>query len=694
MTNDASLRELAQKAGLIPDWQDINGTWHQVPASTLRQVLATFGIHAQSHRQILAALGERDSDAYAFLPPLMTVTRGGLVNIGRAPGRLPQASIVLEGEDRERSITTAHVDGSITFRAPRRLGYHHLRIGRQQTVLAVAPPRAVTCRDLTGDQRSWGLTAQIYSLYRPGDGGAGDFSALQRLANSAAEAGAAALAISPLHAQFSADSQHFSPYSPSSRLWLNVLFIDVEAAWRELHPVTIGKNAVTGAKSSEPGLINWQRVAKRKLTDLTRLFKTLQGHGRLERAHALGQDFHTFIQAGGEALAHHALFEALQAHFLAQSPELWHWRSWPSRYRDPHSPASQAFGKQHADSVSFHLFLQWLAARQLRNVTALCRRHMSIGLISDIAVGSDSGGSQAWAHRPEMLDGLSIGSPPDDFNARGQNWGVTSFSPHGLRDSGYRPFLDLLRSSLHYAGGVRLDHILGLARLWVVPNGNDATNGVYLRYPLDDLLRLTALESHRAKAFILGEDLGTVPPGFREKLRDAGIAGMQVLWFERTKDGFVKPEDWSPHAVGMTTTHDLPTAAGWWRGNDIRWRQKTATNADGVDARSLQAERRSDRQHLWAAFQQAGVARGNQPATADTSPIISSAISLLGKTACDLVLLPLEDAIGEVDQPNLPGTIDEHPNWRRRLPLTTEAIFRDRSVKERLRRLKQWRTKT
>jgi 4-alpha-glucanotransferase len=319
---------------------------------------------------------------------------------------------------------------------------------------------------------------------------------------------------------------------------------------------------------------------------------------------------------------------------------------------------------------------------------------MSIGLISDIAVGSDSGGSQAWAHRPEMLDGLSIGSPPDDFNARGQNWGVTSFSPHGLHQSAYRPFIDLLRSSLQYAGGIRLDHILGLARLWVVPNGNEATNGVYLRYPLADLLRLTALESHRAQAFILGEDLGTVPPGFREKLRDAGIAGMQVLWFERTSDGFARPEDWSPQAVGMTTTHDLPTVAGWWRGSDIGWREKTAMMADDMDVKRLRRERHHERQQLWQSFQQAGDKKTSQPTTASTSEVVDSAIGFLGKTACDLVLLPLEDVIGLVDQPNLPGTIDEHPNWRRRLPLTTLDIFQDRAVKQRLRTLKRRRAKS
>lgn len=692
--HDVSLKDLARSAGLITDWQDIGGRWHQVPAATLQQVLATFGIRARSPRQIRAALDEWRHDIGTQLPPMITADRGSLVNLGRARGRLPQAAISLEGETRDRPVTLNSVDGMIWLRTPRRIGYHRLRLGRQHVTLAVAPPRCITCRDLMDNRRGWGLSAQIYALYRADDEGAGDFSSLHQLAVGSARAGAAALAISPLHAQFSADSSHFSPYSPSSRLWLNALLIDAEAAWQDVAPDAGEKQISKRKTAKKPGLIDWPGIAEYKLSSLTRLFHVLQEQRAFDEAQSIGKSFQSFLQAGGPALAAHGLFEALHASFLAQSKDLWHWRNWPSRYRDPVSTACREFRRQHPDLVTFHLFLQWLAARQLQGVTAVCRRQMPIGLISDIAVGSDSGGSQAWAHRQEMLDGLSIGSPPDDFNASGQNWGVTSFSPHGLQASSYRPFIDLLRSSLQYAGGIRLDHILGLARLWVVPHGNDATNGVYMKYPIDDLLRLTALESYRANAFILGEDLGTVPPGFREKLRDAGVAGMQVLWFERNDGGFTKPQDWSPQAVGMTSTHDLPTVAGWWRGSDIDWRRKTATTADNVDARQLQGQRRQDRQRLWEGLTSANAARGDQPSTGDTAKVVDAAVNFLGKTACDLTLLPLEDAIGTMDQSNLPGTIDEHPNWRRRLPLTTEQIFQDSTIKDRFRDLKRRRART
>jgi 4-alpha-glucanotransferase len=244
------------------------------------------------------------------------------------------------------------------------------------------------------------------------------------------------------------------------------------------------------------------------------------------------------------------------------------------------------------------------------------------------------------------------------------------------------------------AGGIRIDHVLGFRRLWVVPNGAEARDGAYIRYPLTDLLRLTALEAHRADAVVLGEDLGTVPEGFREELDGFGIKGMQVLWFERQGPRFLAPDKWRRSAVGMTTTHDLPTVAGWWLGKDIVWRRKLKLFATRDGAAKAMAERKRDRAQLWEALVRAGVATGRQPGTHDVSKVLSGAIDYLGRIACDLVVLPLEDALGRKEQPNLPGTITEHPNWRRRILVEAGEICRRKQVAPRLRRLAAARAKS
>jgi len=294
----------------------------------------------------------------------------------------------------------------------------------------------------------------------------------------------------------------------------------------------------------------------------------------------------------------------------------------------------------------------------------------------------DRAGSHAWARQSDLLMGLSIGAPPDAFNPHGQDWGLTGFSPSALVATGFDPFLATLRAALAHAGGVRIDHIMGLMRLWLIPRGQPAGEGAYLAYPLEDLLNLLALESHRHRAVVIGEDLGTVPPGFRSRLRRAGIAGMDVLWFERTRLHFRKPSRWRADAVAMTTTHDLPTVAGWWSGEDIRTRRALGLGAPGEEQ-----ARQQDRTRLWRAFTGAGVAGSlsapEQPPTDQPAPAVDAALGYVAKAPSPLMLAPLEDLLGLAEQPNLPGTIDEHPNWRRRLEPPARELFEAPAVRAR-----------
>ena len=310
---------------------------------------------------------------------------------------------------------------------------------------------------------------------------------------------------------------------------------------------------------------------------------------------------------------------------------------------------------------------------------------MGIGLISDLAVGTDSGGSQCWSSQQETLLGLSIGAPPDLMQRSGQNWGLTAFSPVGLRQNGFSTYRGMLRTALAHAGGMRIDHAMGLNRLWVIPEGGTGADGAYLNFPETDLIRLIALESHRHRAIVLAEDLGTVPDGFQARLNEAGIDGMRVLWFERDVAGqFTAPSNWDARASAMTSTHDLPTIAGWWAGRDIDWQERLGRSADAVAER---ADREKDRTALWQAMSASGAALGETPSADEGGLVADAACFHIGSSACELVMLPIEDALALVEQPNLPGTVDEHPNWRRRLP---EQPFAD-PVTRRLRLLAEGR---
>ena len=698
---------LASRAGFEVEWQDAHHTTQHVPESTLAVLLARMGLpcgNATEIRHSAAALEAELSGRK--LPPLMTA------EVGRGIA-LPIAAIKSGSHYRIELESGSIIDGRFT--APKgeeallapidEAGYHTLVIHEQRITLAVAPPRCYTVADAwrtlhdnaSGDDTPapplWGIAAQLYGLRRTGDGGIGDYSALAQIAVESAKRGAHALAVSPTHAMFSAEPERFSPYSPSSRLWLNVTHIDpaavfgADAAHAALEAAQAGD---TWSKLERLPLIDWPNAVVLKLKVLRALYEQFCEHERAQQT-PRALEFHGFCERAGRALEDHARFEALQAAQLSQEGGNGHWRNWPEALRDPRSPEVEAFAEANRHEVDFHLFLQWLAAKGLSHAQHVAHdAGMAVGLIADLAVGCDSAGSHAWSYRDDMLQGVSVGAPPDLFNQAGQAWGLTTFSPRAMRTQGFSAFIDMLRAAFAHAGGIRIDHILGLRRLWLVPEGESARNGAYLRYPLEDLLRLIALESWRHRAIVIGEDLGTVPPGFRERLEEHGIAGIRVLWFEGAHDGkgFKPPSDWDRNAVGTTTTHDLPTVAGWWRGSDITWRNKigqTMARADGRDPEeAAQEERAKDRAELWRAFQLAGVAAPDVPAPPPDRAPVDEALAFVAATPGPLVTFPLEDLLAQVEQPNLPGSIDEHPNWRRRVSVPIDELFEDDAFCDRL----------
>ena len=648
------LHDLATAAGIEIHWRDNDGNARIVSDDSLRAVLAAIDLPANTPAQIhdsLAALGHKEQAA----PPLITADLGRPVHIAGTPGPF---RITMESGHGFDGHAHAVSENRVELPGLNEPGYHRLEFNGRQHSLAVAPLRAFTLEDAGQGRKLWGLAVQLYALRCQGDGGIGDFAALADFAAAAARHGADALAISPVHAQFSANPEHFSPYAPSSRAALNALHI-----------------AEPGGHEGE-ALIDWPLAGAAKLRALRQAYQHFHDHEKLD----------AFRHEAGDRITRHALFEAIQAALVPGNDSAKDWRNWPQAYRDPQNPAALRFLQDHAHEVGFHAWLQYRADGQLLHAQRTAREAgMRIGLIADLAVGADHAGSQSWCYQNQVLRGLEIGAPPDAVNREGQSWGITALAPHGMRRSGYTAFLEMLRHALRHAGGVRIDHIMGLARLWVIPLGAASHQGAYLKLPADDLLRLVALESQRHRAVIIGEDLGTLPDGFQERLNRIGISGLRVMWFERTGAHFNPPAAWTPTAVAMSTTHDLPTVAGWWQGNDIAWRGRLNMAGDSLE------QREADRAELWMAFRNSGATHAPIPAPENSDAAVDAACAHIGLAASTLALLPIEDALALPEQPNLPGTTHQHPNWRRRLPAAVDALIDRPDVAARLAALSRAR---
>ena len=744
----SALHQLASDAGLLVDWEDASGHPMHVADDVLRTVLNALGLPADTSAEVSQSRDHLRAEAKdAAVPKLVTGVAGRPIALDTMA---PQATL-LDGQayriEFEHGGGTAgriqvHADQhSLQLRLPPVdvPGYHHLHIHAGpgtviEATLAIAPSRcygvadALRERDRPTDARLWGGSAQLYGLrHGPPHGseqaacsaGLGDYTAAAELAQQLAQHGADALALSPVHAMFSAEAHRYSPYSPSSRLFLNAWLIDPAALFgtEVVRQAVIDHGLVDDYTRLEAAtLIDWQASGAARLTVLRALHRRML-QGTDDTAHRLRNACHAHCAAAGRALLDHARFEALHSHLHASGKRAAHWQEWPAQYQDPAGMAVQAFAREHQEEVDFHLFLQWAAAHQLAHAQRAAKdAGMAVGLIADLAVGTDSAGSHAWAQQQALLIGLTVGAPPDVFNAQGQNWGLTTFNPRAMRTQGFAAFIEMLRAVMAIPGGIRIDHVLGLMRLWVIPEGARPLDGVYLRYPLQDLLRLVALESWRNRCIVIGEDLGTVPAGLRDQLANDGLLGMRILWFERDyaqeHAPFRPPHTWTPASVAMTSTHDLPTLVGWWIGNDLHWQGKLGLLPVGMSLSQAHVQRMADRTALIKAFVEHNryvLAAGGVP-TIDTAPLqtaleqvrsataaqadailqataqafATAATAFTGAAPTPLALTPLEDLLGLVEQPNLPSTIDTHPNWRRRLPGSAVALLQTPVVRTRL----------
>lgn len=629
------LHALADAIGIARTWRDVGGVDRTVADNSLATIAAALGFPAKSAADIARSLEQVKAEQRR--PPAMIVTEVGI------PTPLPAglARAELTGHD---GVTVALPTDGWVLPPIAEPGYYRLALAGHELTLAVAPKSCPTVRDFVPG-KVWGPAVQIPALRGQTQHPFGNFAELDEAVRLFAARGAQVLAINPVHALFPGCGHGFSPYSPSSRLYFNTAMGAPELVG--LPPLPRREGGVR---------IDWERALPQRLTDLRTLFATLGGEVRARVSSDNAKH--------GPGLQRQALFDALDVHFRAQGAD--GWRQWPDAFQDPSNPAVAAFAMHHAEEVEFHLFGQWLARESLARVQAHARdAGMAIGLLADLAVGVHLGGADSWAMRDAMLQGLTIGAPPDPLGPQGQNWMLTGFSPLGLKRSGYAPWIETIRNALSLAGGLRIDHAFGLARLWVVPEGENSSAGAYLSYPFRDLIRLAALEAHRARALIVAEDLGTAPSGFGEAVAEKKMLGMRVLWFERAADrGFIGGQDYTPDTVAMTGTHDTPTVAGWWSGRDLEWAQQLDRLPAGGGIKQEQERRDWDRGLLWATLTHDEAPR---PGPDQPEPVVKAALRHIGRSASQLAIAPLEDLLAEREQPNLPGTVTEHPNWRRRL---------------------------
>jgi 4-alpha-glucanotransferase len=527
------------------------------------------------------------------------------------------------------------------------------------------------------DGRAWGITCQLYALRSERNWGIGDFDDLGALAELAAAAGADFIGINPLHALFFADPGVFSPYTPSSRRFLNPLYIALdEAEWLS----EADRPALAAARDAE--LVDYRCVAALKRKALEARFQRFQAEdpGAGSAGHSA---FAGFSRRFGRRLENFALFEAISEAMVGRGLSCG-WHGWPEAFHELHSDAVRLFRELNKERVLFHKWLQWVAYGQLAGAQRRAvAAGMRIGLYLDLAVGVSPDGAETWSGPETALRGVRIGSPPDAFNAKGQDWGLAPISPRAMQADHARLFGELLADAIGPAGAIRIDHAMSLMRLYLLADGLDGAEGAYVHYPFDDMLKAVSRTSHRKRALIVGEDLGTVPPNFRETMRANRVQGYRVLFFERDADRrFRLPQIYERDALACISTHDLPTLRGWWECHDIDDRERIGLD-DAPAAQAARDQRGHDRWLMLGALSAADLlpeglgpaARGETSVPGELTQELAIALSrFLAMTPCRLVALQLEDLAGMKERANLPGTVYEHPNWRRKLPVTIAAL--------------------
>jgi 4-alpha-glucanotransferase len=731
-TEASLLSQLAEQVGIAVDYHDIAGTRHVTSDETKRAILTAMGFRVDSEEALSTSLREWEERGWRQpCEPVLVIREGQsgaklVCCLDLDDGKEGTAQLHWDLHDeggaavQKGEVGPGLVPGEVRFLDGRRhvridlpvpedlpIGYYDMTIrgdgligrGFATTRLIVAPRHCYVPLIFQGNFRLWGLALQLYSLSSDRNWGCGDFTDLGKIVSWAGETlGAGVIGLNPLHALRNRAPHHVSPYSPLSRLYLNDLYIDLERlpefwgsddaqrqyrspefqtklkAWRENRQV--GYDGISAAKRSMLDLA-YRQFLKEAYTGEEPDLKPHTPRGcLLER----------FIQSEGEPLELFAIFQAIEEERQMLQPQSSAWPDWPKQLLSP-GVAVREYGRRHRKRVRFYQYVQWVAAEQLSELKRLTGRiPMPIGLYHDLALGVAGTGADAWIYQQVLALAVDCGAPPDPLGPEGQNWGLPPVDPHRLRANRYDMFIRLLRNNLRFGGAIRLDHVMSLFRLFWIPQGQPASTGTYVHYPFEDLLAITALESVRAKAVVIGEDLGTVPDWVRDQLNHAKILSYRVFYFERTRDGSWKtPDEYPAQALAVVGTHDLPTATGYWSGEDLRVRAGLGGFADEAARRKAWDEREREKGMILGVLKREGLlpdgVTEDVASVPEMTPALCRAIHVyLARTPSWIVIANLEDGLGELSQTNVPGTVESHPNWSRKYSLQVDELIRDEQL--------------
>lgn len=566
------------------------------------------------------------------------------------------------------------------------LGYHQLSLNgtTAECRIIVTPERAYQPQELAEHKKLWGAILQLYTLRSEQNWGIGDFGDLAEFLTKLAEKGGDFVGLNPIHSLFPANPEGASPYSPSSRLWQNIAYINVGAidAFQQSREAQAWFNSADIQRqlheARQKDYVDYSQVMWLKLQGLRLAYEQFKQQDQTA--------FEQFIAENGEALKVQGTFDALHQWLSSQFSEQWGWNCWDAKYQDYHTASVQQFQQEQRDLVRFYMWLQFVAQQQLKACNELAKQlGMPIGFYRDLAVGVADNGAETWADKDLFVLGASVGAPPDIMAPQGQNWGLSPMHPEVLQERGYQPFIDLLRANMKDCGALRIDHILGFARLWWVSKGDSAKNGAYVKYPLEDLLSILALESQRHQCLIIAEALGTVPKGMLETLESKGILAYNIFYFEYDHQGSKPLANYPYQAMTTLSTHDLPTVQGYWKGYDFELGQKYGVYPNEKVLNILRNTRHSNKEAIRRAVEAV------QPLEADSAGVTQTFNHQLQSYVADtnsvLFGSQPEDWLNMLEPVNIPGTSTEYPNWRRKLSKTTQEIFADQTIVQLLEKI-------
>lgn len=659
-----ALNALARRFGVLEEFRDLSGVIRPTGRDTKLALLRANGLHLDTDVMILETLSALTAaDTARRYPREVIVESGKPKAIGFGAG----AEWRMELEGGAGSAPAGRDPDGIRLPSLAS-GVHSLFVeaadGTEEITVIAAPESVPMLADVTGRDRLWGLNVALYGLQSERNLGVGDFADLAQAAKIFGSVGAGFLGINPVHALGWADHDVISPYSPSHRGFLNAMYIAPDRILGTSMPESIKSIVrregadIADLRASEA--VGYGRYNERQ----RRLLAAAFGEFDARSDAAERSMFDKFRSERGGALAKFALFEAISE---LHGPD---WRVWPEELKDANGSDAQALNKQLSDKIRFHAWMQWIADRQLGAAQNQAQASgMALGLYLDLAVGSRRGGAETWCETETVAQDVSIGAPPDHLSPAGQKWNLAAFSPEKLFKNKYKAFRNTIAESMRYAGVLRIDHVLGLNRSFWIPD--DGSPGGYIRQPFEALLAIVAIEAERANTVVIGEDLGLVPDGFREALATRGLYSYSVLQYEKNDRGhFRDPATLRPQSLACFGTHDTPTLKGFWKGRDIDWWRKLGW-VDDERAAQLKQGREHEKADL--------MAQGSMQAPQETAfgGVSSHIHGLLAQSPAAMVSVQLDDVLGHCEAQNLPGTIDEHPNWRRRCILPLESIEGD-----------------